>query len=546
MILPGTGIPSPSSEEMSLLSDSDDAIIAETIAQYYECVRFKARSDATPLFPTKALCITTTHPWAPLQGQGFGAFATTHFLDEPHYRAQKLWADQNRSEAPTYNTVAYVLESVPAQLILKKNVAKQNEDLYKEAIHKKTLETLNNPQSMDSTSSTKRHAEETSDNPMVKRPKAKRLRPKDLADKPKIEQLRTLILKYGKSGVLDTRKSEIIPVRFQPLFTKLEKTFRFPLTLAVTEDEISILKKISVARSLTEIAAAVAGEIPSITTSPSHPYIKLAPTKLRCYLWQTVVQKTEHNEDWYRMPLHGDILDFLLMSNTEFETKKSNVRLGFILKSTDTEFGDLFFAEDEGKENGESTLTKEQKKLDFCRSQAVKYWRLLIPSFVPLDTIESISLHCHRLELKIMGTAILQSSETVHYEKITLTVPTTGDLGSQTARLLLGLLSLKRNILIQYQKLQYIFQILQQDTVNYLQLSPPTDKANVLYRSNSTTTSEGSTGSAGSTGSNSWQEMEQERRLHEAMEIGLREIDFGDDVLTSDNWEQFLKQAVPL
>ncbi|KAI9473890.1 MAG: hypothetical protein EXX96DRAFT_579781 [Benjaminiella poitrasii] len=61
------------------------------------------------------------------------------------------------------------------------------------------------------------------------------------------------------------------------------------------------------------------------------PYIKLAVQKL-CNLWHRSVLTSDHNEDWYRVNVYGDLFDFIFNGQVGYETKRYECH-SFIVKS---------------------------------------------------------------------------------------------------------------------------------------------------------------------------------------------------------------------
>ena len=68
-------------------------------------------------------------------------------------------------------------------------------------------------------------------------------------------------------------------MRFKTVFTEIEREYALPLTLAATEEELLIIRKISASKTLEEIAT-IADKISLTSKSPEIRFLKLAITKL--------------------------------------------------------------------------------------------------------------------------------------------------------------------------------------------------------------------------------------------------------------------------
>ncbi|KAI7872257.1 uncharacterized protein EV154DRAFT_556475 [Mucor mucedo] len=102
-----------------------------------------------------------------------------------------------------------------------------------------------------------------------------------------------------------------------------------------------------------------------------------------------------HNEDWYRVNVYGDVFDFIFNGQAGYETKRSechssivkslrnmglldantkDVRLVFIFTNS-SGLNDAFYCEDKPYERA----SKDNEKTRHLREQVLNYWKYLLP-----------------------------------------------------------------------------------------------------------------------------------------------------------------------
>ncbi|KAI7853994.1 hypothetical protein BDC45DRAFT_569541 [Circinella umbellata] len=87
-----------------------------------------------------------------------------------------------------------------------------------------------------------------------------------------------------------------------------------------------------------------------------------------------------------------------------------------------------------------------------------------------IQHIELLSVQFHGLERIVHGSKMTEHGDYIHYQRCKISLPTTAGYFSQAASFLSTVISLQRNILICFQKIQIMCEIVYQDAVHYLEL----------------------------------------------------------------------------
>ncbi|KAI7899437.1 uncharacterized protein BX663DRAFT_554847, partial [Cokeromyces recurvatus] len=156
---------------------------------------------------------------------------------------------------------------------------------------------------------------------LPKSKKRKRIRTTDLRAAGWENKVRILNEYFGTKSVLNLTKSSIIPKRLKSSVDDICKHYRLVLPTLLKNKEYRALKYISKCHTKEDLYQSVK-EIDPFCDESELPFIKLAIQKL-CYLWHHNILKGDHNEDWYRVNVYGDLFDLIFCGQTGYETKRA-------------------------------------------------------------------------------------------------------------------------------------------------------------------------------------------------------------------------------
>ncbi|KAG1451352.1 hypothetical protein G6F46_006935 [Rhizopus delemar] len=278
----------------------------------------------------------------------------------------------------------------------------------------------------------------------------------------------------------------------------------------LTTSEYDTLTKISKCTNKSSLDTTV-HEINLFGSQVELSFIKLVVVK-QCLLYHRELLEGEHNEDWYRVNVYGDVFDLLFNSKHGYKTKRSEchsqiikalkanglvdvdkkeVRLDFIFTNS-TGIQDVFFCEDKPVVK---VSNKDKNKADYLRESALRHWSSLLPYEECIQHLCALSCHFNKLNLRIMGT-----------------IPHSDDNGAGIAEYLTAVISLVRMVTWKFETIQLMIQTAQQDNMTFL-AKPAASK--ICYREDSPA-SEGSnnttTDSTSSSAELDWEEEEKKLR----------------------------------
>ncbi|KAG0739629.1 hypothetical protein G6F21_011073 [Rhizopus arrhizus] len=157
-----------------------------------------------------------------------------------------------------------------------------------------------------------------------KQKKRKALHKKEFKTLDRAEQLKKLTEFYGTEGVLDLTRKAFIPKKFASDIEALKKVYGLNLPYLLKKEEHYLLKKIAQCRNKKGLYAAVK-DIDPFTKGSALPYIKQAVQKL-CYLYKdNPLEDHDHNEDWFRIMVYGDLFDYIFSSAEGYMTKEVSI-----------------------------------------------------------------------------------------------------------------------------------------------------------------------------------------------------------------------------
>lgn len=211
-------------------------------------------------------------------------------------------------------------------------------------------------------------------------------------------------------------------------------------------------------------------------------------------------------------------------------------------------YGDIFSCEDKAADVQSDSVAEDLEKAIKLREKTLLHWRSILPVPSAITNIESISAQFFRLSLTIYGSRMLSDGKIIHYEKCTASIPATFDPDSpQAAHFLLVVLSLRRTLLLTYNKLKALANICEADSAQFL----TSNSTDIRYRPDSSDDCESDDSNDSEHNSNAsdndstelegndsgWKEGERLRRLNK-MAIEVNEMGFEKDVTTVDDWEE--------
>ncbi|KAI8147485.1 hypothetical protein BJV82DRAFT_348631 [Fennellomyces sp. T-0311] len=400
--------------------------------------------------------------------------------------------------------------------------------------------------------------------PSVKAPngqpkRGRRLNPADFAHMTVSQQIHRLCIAYSTNtecNRLNLSENDFFPKRFAKIIDQLQKSLAKPLRFALKTKEQAYLLQLSNCKNLGDVESLIKS-IPLVTGSGIEKFLFLALSKLTV-LWQSSqLYTTDHNEGWYQIHVYGDVLDCIFLSDGQYQTKRTECHASAIkylkkmrkvgsaekevkvdLLLFNNQYGDLFACEDKPASTPDNSVKADIKKSQKLSEKRLMHIQSVLPYNSLISKIEVLSAQFHGLELTVHGARMTNDGDFVHYEKCKAAVPANSNGHfSETAIFLATVISLQRSILLELEKLEVMCEVAYADAIQYLESTPDAQK--LQYRED---TPDSTASSSKSThGSNDdWRPIVREQRIVEAATRRLKEIDFGEDVLTAENWEDII------
>ncbi|CAO3628429.1 unnamed protein product [Mucor hiemalis] len=187
---------------------------------------------------------------------------------------------------------------------------------------------------------------------------------------------------------MDLTKARTFPHRCKQLIDSILLDSELQLNPKLTSSEYDVLVKISQSTDKSGLQTAV-NEIDIFSSEVELSCIKLAVIKL-CLLYHGNLLNGDHNEDWYRVNVYGDVFDMFFNSQNGYKTKRSechsqtmkalkanglvgthekDIRLGFIFPNS-TGIEDVSFCEDK---SSVKISHKDKNKADFSRESTLRH-----------------------------------------------------------------------------------------------------------------------------------------------------------------------------
>lgn len=204
----------------------------------------------------------------------------------------------------------------------------------------------------------------------------------------------------------------------------------------------------------------------------------------------------DHGEDWYRIHVYGGVFDKVFMNDDEFESKRSECysRTTSVLKETDNDIQNQkidFILRDINSDSdivtveeipGRKGVKADVKKGFLFQKLSLKLWEKKINSSLLVQQLESVSCQWEKTKLTIYASRLLPSGGVLSYRKGEFAMPINSKHASEFAKLLLGVLSLKRLVINNYEKFNFILAERYNQEVDYLQFG---DYDEFAYRDDS-------------------------------------------------------------
>ncbi|CAO3690593.1 unnamed protein product [Rhizopus stolonifer] len=189
----------------------------------------------------------------------------------------------------------------------------------------------------------------------------------------------------------------------------------------------------------------------------------------------------------------------------------------------------MFTCEDKCESVSPGVVQDDFKKGNKLREKRLLYLKSIIPYKSNINHIEVLSAQFHGLTLTIYGSKMTEIGDIIHYQKAKASISTSPlNHLPQTARYLLTVLSLQRNIAINLKKLEIIFEACLKDAVEYLAAREDSPGSECSYESNI---------------SDELELKEQERRIMECIDQQIKNLNNNEEgILTTNNWESFIAE----
>lgn len=291
---------------------------------------------------------------------------------------------------------------------------------------------------------------------------------KDLTSLQKMDQI--AMEDDSDKKVFDTKTK--ISKFYRPFMKQIKDDLNIKLKASITLQEQEMLLKISQCTCLADFVALKKDFVLNDYDAGECKYIKKAVVDAT-YLWESKqLEHTDHLEDWYRINLYTFIWDSLYLKEDEFNSKRSechsnitkylnntakekvqNQNIDFILRSKNDQLD--FLTVEEKKDLSGVKADVEKGKL--MQAYVLDVWKHKLGNKLPLlRELESISCQWKANEITIYGSKLLPSGKYLQYIKGQYKFPNVPSHGSEFAKLLMYMISLKRLVLLNYRKFNHI------------------------------------------------------------------------------------------
>ncbi|ORE13986.1 hypothetical protein BCV71DRAFT_276999 [Rhizopus microsporus] len=353
---------------------------------------------------------------------------------------------------------------------------------------------------------------------------------------------------FGTNGVLDLTRTAIIPKRLRIVVDGICQHYRLSLPMTLKNEEYKFLNIISNCRTKKSLYQSVE-KIDPFCNDSELPYIKLAVQKL-CNLWHRGVLTGDHNEDWYRVNVYGDLFDFIFNGQVGYETKRrsechslivkslrkmgfidaetKNIRLDFIFTNNGG-LNDAFYCEDKPNERA----LKDSEKTRRLREQALNYWVSLLPYDECIEHITVVTCQFNKLKLQITATKFIAGA-TVHSALKEVRIPNNNQEGASVAEYLATIISLVRMIIRNFEIIKLMTDIAKEDNLVFLSSSLTPD---MCYREDTPYSSQSSSSSSAS--SQEWLAQERKARIMQKIDDAIATFDDNGEYLDY-SWEDIV------
>ncbi|KAI9469028.1 MAG: hypothetical protein EXX96DRAFT_492230, partial [Benjaminiella poitrasii] len=189
---------------------------------------------------------------------------------------------------------------------------------------------------------------------------------------------------------------------------------------------------------------------------------------------------------------------------------EKDVRLDFVFTNS-TGIQDVFFCEDKPKAKESA---KDKNKSSCLRERTLRYWSKLLPYEECSEHLCALSCHFSQLNMKIMGSKLVDGM-IIHACLKEVAIPADGNNGAGLAEYLITVISLVRMVTWNFNIIQLIIKIFQQDNAQFLSELAPSSS---FYREDSPASESTSSQASSSSPKIEWEEDERKMRILEKIE----------------------------
>ncbi|KAL9556678.1 hypothetical protein MBANPS3_001764 [Mucor bainieri] len=349
-----------------------------------------------------------------------------------------------------------------------------------------------------------------------------------------------------KRNNLDSSIEVPIANRHKELLKETTNDLDLKLQPAITRKEQEMLMSIAECKNQMDINNLLADFYAQTNLdSKGERYIRLALSTI-AELWSSrLLLKSDHNESWYRTHVYSAVFDNAFIYDDKFTSKRAdcysnitkefkdidNQRVDFILRNINDNY-DYLSAEEKPSLKGVKSDMRKGKTL---QKTMLRKWTGHLGSVEIMQQLEAITCQWQALKLTIYGTRYVSGDHLVTYRKGTFTVPKDENHTAAFAKILAAVLSLRRLVYLNYDKLNTILEAKYAHQLDTMHFSSDNESN---FRSDST---EG---------------LQQQDESLEALETGddvfidselesqilhfISKIKVEDDVVTSKDWEELI------
>lgn len=309
------------------------------------------------------------------------------------------------------------------------------------------------------------------------------------------EKTEALIQKFGTNGGLDLSATRI-PKRYADCIPDMRNYYKIKLQAAVTLGERQILVSFAKCRTEKDVRLLLADLFLRDQVTDNEAYLRSAIDMLNQVWLSKRLQSMSNDEGWMRQNLYAGIWDRLFLARDLFYTKRAECysavikelqekdpaitqqRVDFILRSTN-ERSDYLSSEE--KPYAKNTV-KDLENGRQLQKHMLSLWESQLKSTVLAAKLEAMTCQWSERKMTIYGTRMLTSGKFLSYLKAKIEIPAVHGYYATAAKALMVLLSVKREVTLNYIRMVTMLEALNQYDVEALHVA---DDEVVLSRTDS-------------------------------------------------------------